>query len=464
MARPVTALDAVLDHLAEQEKTHLKELQDLVRIPSVSADPSYAKDVRKAAEWLARRLRRAGLENVGLVETAGHPAVVADWLHAGDAPTVLVYGHYDVQPAQKSDGWRFDPFEARIEDGRILGRGTTDDKGQSLCHVYAAEAWIKNGGPPVNLKMVFEGEEESGSVNFPEVLDKTGDRLRADLLVVSDSMMRGEGRPAITYSLRGLTYLQVDVQGPRGDLHSGTWGGVVWNPIEALCHMLASCKDPKTGKVRVKGFYDDVVRPSKTERATIKEHGEADEDLRRGAGVDALFGESGWSAQERIGVRPTFEVNGIWGGYTGAGSKTVIPATAHAKVSCRLVADQKPEVIAAAVERHLLAMAPEGVRAAVRTLNDGDAVRADPGHPLVKAVGKALGDAFGQPAVPLPEGGSIPAVADMQQRLGAIPVLAGFGNRDENMHAPEESFRVDSFVRGRIACARMLAEVAATGR
>jgi acetylornithine deacetylase/succinyl-diaminopimelate desuccinylase-like protein len=456
------SLDQALAHLRRSEQEHLAELQELVRIPSVSADPANAPDVRRTAEWLMARLARAGLENMRLVPTDGHPAVVADWLHAGPkAPTLLVYGHYDVQPAKKADGWKYEPFEARVADGRIWGRGTTDDKGQLLCHVLAAEAWLKTTGKlPVNLKFVFEGEEEMGSLHFFQVIDRAGAELEADLLIVSDSPMHGEGQPALTHTLRGLDYFQIDVTGPKTDLHSGTFGGILWNPNEALVHMLAQCKDPKTGRILIPGFYDDVVPASKAERARLAKVAESDASLKRQTGVSALFGEKGWTPYERIGVRPTFEINGIYGGYTGEGAKTVIPAHAHAKVSCRLVADQDPKKIARLVQKHLQGLAKPGTKVKVTVLSTGAGVRADPDHPLVKAVERALEATWARKPALIPEGGSIPAVADMQKRLGVTPILCGFGNRDENMHAPEESFRLSSFFKGREACVRILAELA----
>ncbi|MFO1533022.1 MAG: dipeptidase [Thermoplasmatota archaeon] len=458
--------DKVLGHLRQNEQAHLAELQELVRIPSVSADPKNAADVQRAAEWIMARLRKAGMENVRLVPTSGLPSIVADWLHAGpSAPTLLVYGHYDVQPAAKSDGWKYEPFEARVAEGRVWGRGTTDDKGQLICHIFAAEAWLKaNRSLPVNLKFVFEGEEEMGSLHFSEVIDKAQKDLQADLLIVSDSPMHGEGQPALTHTLRGLDYFQIDVEGPSKDLHSGTFGGILWNPNEALVHMLAACKDPKTGRILIPGFYDDVVPASKEERARLAKVAETESGLKRQTGVSALWGEKGWTPYERIGVRPTFEINGIYGGYTGEGAKTVIPAHAHAKVSCRLVANQDPHKVAKLVEKHVKSLAKPGTKVKVTVLSTGAGVRADPGHPLVKAVEKALQDTWGKRPVLIPEGGSIPAVADMQKRLGVEPILCGFGHRDENMHAPEESFRLSSFFKGREACARILAELADAGK
>jgi acetylornithine deacetylase/succinyl-diaminopimelate desuccinylase-like protein len=452
----------VLAHLSKSEKAHLDELVDLLRIPSVSADPKNKPDVERAAQWLMARLKKAGMEHVRLIPTKGIPAVAADWLHAGKgAPTLLVYGHYDVQPAAKSDGWVREPFDPWVEGGRVWGRGTTDDKGQLYCHVLAAEAWLKaNGKLPVNLKFIFEGEEEMGSLNFSDVIDAAAEELKADLLIVSDSPMHGEGQPALTHTLRGLDYFQVDVQGPSKDLHSGTFGGILWNPNEALVHMLAACKDAKTGRILIPGFYDDVVTATKDERSRLAKVAESEASLKKQTGVNALFGEKGWTPYERIGVRPTFEINGIYGGYTGEGAKTVIPAHAHAKVSCRLVAKQEPKKIAKLVQKHLQSLAKPGTKVTVSILSEGAGVRADPNHPLVKAVERALEKTWNKKPVLIPEGGSIPAVADMQKRLGVEPILCGFGHRDENMHAPQESFRLDSFYRGREACARIYGELA----
>ncbi len=456
----MSELEAVLRHLDTHFDDHLEDLQAFVQIPSVGAQPDHDEDVKAAAAWLAKRMEAAGIENVDIVETDGHPVVLGDWLHAPGAPTLLVYGHYDVQPADLDDGWVRPPFAAEIAEGRIWGRGTTDDKGQMFCHVLAAEAWLKaHGKMPLNVKFVFEGEEETGSTNFPMLIEKMADRLKADVLVVSDSPMRSEGHPAITYSLRGLCSLEVDVEGPSDDLHSGSFGGALWNPIEALSHMLASCKDSHTGKILVPGFYDNVVEPDADERATLARDGESPEEIMAAAGVDALWGEEGWAPAERTGLRPTFELNGIWGGYTGEGGKTIIPRSAHAKISCRLVAGQDPEDVVAKVEAHLRAVAKPGTRLTVRTFGEGRAVRSPPDHPLVRAVGRAYEAAFGNPAVSIPEGGSIPAVAFMQHRLGALPVMAGFGHRDERMHGIGESFRLSSFQKGREASARMMQEL-----
>ncbi len=457
-----TETEAAIAFLRDNLDARVAELVDFVRIASVSAQPNHAHDVRRAADWLADRLRVAGLENVDFVDTGLHPAVVADWLHAGpDAPTLLFYGHYDVQPASLADGWDHDPFDAQVRDGRVWGRGTTDDKGQMMCHVLGVEAWLAACGRlPVNVKMVFEGEEEIGSRNFGKVLDQAADRLRADLLIVSDNPMPGEDQPAITLSLRGLAKIQVHVQGPNADLHSGAYGGVVRNPLEALAHMLASLKDPATGRVLVAGFYDDVAAPSPERRARMAGLGETDEAYQRTLDVDAAFGEEGWSNLERIGVRPTLDVNGMWGGYQGEGSKTIIPASAHAKISCRLVANQDEHRIAELLETHLRAAAPTGVRVSVQSLGHGGVVSADPDHPLLGAVRRALAATWGVEPLELPSGVTIPAVADMQRRLGAVPALVGFGHRDENMHGPQESFRLANLERGSQACARLIAEVA----
>lgn len=462
---PTLELQPVLDHIRENEAAYEKELQEFVRIPSVSADPAYSKEVRRAADWLAARLQRAGMEQVTLVETRGHPAVIGQWMHAGkDAPTLVVYGHLDVQPADpETETWRHPPFDAVIEDARVWGRGTTDDKGQLLTHVQAAESYLKvHGALPVNVRFVFEGEEEIGSAHFQDVVDKAGERLKGDLLVVSDSPMRGEDEPAITNSLRGLTYLFVDVEGPMGDLHSGTWGGVVRNPLEALLQMLATLKDPETGKVLVPGFYDDVVEPSDEERKRLQAIAHPDGYYTEATGVPELFGEQGWTHEERIGLRPTLEINGVRGGYLGEGAKTVIPARAHAKVSARLVAHQDPQAVYEAIRKHLDSVAPSGVDVKISLDTVGHPVRADPDHPMVRVVERALEETFGTRPALIPEGGSIPAVAMLQKELGLVPVLAGFGQRDENMHAPDESFRLKNYVRGREASTRLITHLANT--
>lgn len=456
---PTLELQPVLDHIRENREVYEKELQEFVRIPSVSADPAFKEDVRKAADWLADRLTRAGMKGVELVETSGHPAVIAEWMHAGkDAPTLVVYGHLDVQPADAdSETWRHPPFDAVIEDGRVWGRGTTDDKGQLLTHLQAAESYLKtHGALPANVRFVFEGEEEVGSAHFQEVIEKAGDRLKGDLLVVSDSPMRGEDEPAITNSLRGLAYLFVDVDGPKSDLHSGTWGGVVRNPLEALTQMLASLKDPRSGRVLVPGFYDDVVEPSNEERKRLQKIAHPDSYYTDETGVPVPFGEEGWTHEERIGLRPTLEINGVRGGYLGEGAKTVIPARAHGKVSARLVAHQEPQAIHEAIKRHLERVAPSGVNVKITLDTVGHPVRADPQHPMVRVVELALEETFGRRPALIPEGGSIPAVAMLQKELGLVPVLAGFGQRDENMHAPDESFRLKNYERGREASVRVI--------
>jgi acetylornithine deacetylase/succinyl-diaminopimelate desuccinylase-like protein len=455
-------LTGVLEHLETNRESYVKELQEFVQIPSISADPAYKDDVRRAAEWMKARLEQAGLERVELVETSRHPAVVAEWMHAGDdKPTLVIYGHYDVQPADaETETWRHPPFQAVVEDERVWGRGTTDDKGQLLTHIQAVEAYLKtHSALPVNVRFVFEGEEEIGSLNFQEVIERAGERLKGDLLVVSDSPMRGEDEPAITNSLRGLCYLFVDIEGPHGDLHSGTWGGILRNPLEALAHMLATLKDPHSGRVLVPGFYDDVVEPTPEERARIQEIAHDGAYYLESTGVDALFGEVGWTNEERIGLRPTLEINGIRGGYTGEGAKTVIGSRAHAKLSARLVADQDPQKIYHAIKNHLEKQAPTGVKVHITLDTLGHPVRAGPHHPLVRIVEQALEETFGRRPALIPEGGSIPAVAQMQRRLGLVPVLAGFGQRDENMHAPDESFRLKNYERGREASARLIAHL-----
>lgn len=452
-------LHDVLKRLRARQDAGVAELQDWLRIPSISADPAHDDDVHAAAEWTLRHLQRAGFQEARLVETPRHPVVVARHDVDPEAPTVTIYGHYDVQPAAREDGWWCDPFEAPIKDGRVWARGSTDDKGQIYAHMLAAEAWIAAGGPPVNLRFVIEGEEESGSENFLAFLEAEQDLLRADLLVVSDSPMRGEGHPAVTQSMRGITVMEVDVHGPRTDLHSGSFGGAVRNPVEALARMLAALKDDM-GRIQVPGFYDDVAELSGRERETFAAVAETDDEIAANAGVPGLWGEEGYSNAERVTTRPTLEINGMWGGYTGDGSKTIVPSSAHAKLSCRLVPDQDPDRISDLVEAALQAAAPPEVDVAFRKDHIGWPIHSDPGHPYVAAAAKALQDTWGKAPAFIREGGSIPAVAEMQRRLGAAPLLAGFGHRDENMHGPEESFRIDSFWKGQEASARILDAVA----
>lgn len=451
--------EPIIAYVRANEDRYLEELKEFLRIPSVSAQPAHAKDMERAASWVAERLRGAGLDGVRLLATPGNPLVYGEWLHAEGAPTVLVYGHYDVQPPEPVELWDSPPFEPTLRDGKLFARGATDDKGQMYTHVKAVEAHLKTHQRlPVNVKFLIEGEEEVGSKNLDAAIEKHKDLLACDVVVVSDNAMKGEGQPAITYSLRGLIYFQVDVTGPKSDLHSGTWGGSLANPAEALVQALAKMKDPKSGKVKIPGFYEGV-KVAKAEREAIRKSGYSDAHYKREMGIKALWGEAGWSAAERTSVRPTFEVNGIYGGYQGDGAKTVIPSHAHAKVSMRLVEGQDPKRITKAFEKHLKQSLPPGVEAQVTQLSSGMGAKVPLDHPAMQAASRALKTTFGKAPLFLAEGGSIPVVATFQDVLGVNTVLMGFGLHDENLHAPNEHIRVSNYLRGIEASARFLNEV-----
>ncbi len=438
-----------LEHVRKNRDAHLEELKELLRIPSVSAQSKHAKDVERAAAWVAASLERAGMERVETFPTKGHPIVYASWEGAPGAPTVLVYGHYDVQPPEPVELWDSPPFEPTLRDGKLYARGATDDKGQMFTHVKAVEAHLATTVRlPVNVKFLIEGEEEVGSENLDRFINANKKLLACDSVLISDTHMPAKGVPAITTALRGLAYYQIDVTGPRQDLHSGTFGGTVMNPAEAVAHLLAAMKDPKTGKVRIPGFYDDVKRLSAKEKASLAKQPHSDTRYKRELGVKELFGEARFTTLERVGARPTFEVNGIYGGYQGEGAKTVIPSEAHAKVSMRLVADQDPEDIGRKFEAYAKKVAPPGVRIKVTSLSGGYPFKVDPDHPAVSAAVIAMEAAFGKAPLFTAEGGSIPVTAMFLKKLGVPSVLMGFGLPDENLHAPNEHFDVDNFHKG----------------
>ncbi len=454
---------AIETWLQENAERRLESLKAFLRIPSISALPEHAADCRAAAAWVAADLRSSGIEHVEVSETGGHPVVYGDWLHADGAPTVLIYCHYDVQPVDPLDMWESAPFDPIIRDGRILARGAADDKGQLHLHLRAIEALMATRGRlPVNLRIVFEGEEEFGSQNLDAWLVANRDRLRADVAVISDTAFFQGNVPAITISLRGLMYCQVDVTGPTVDVHSGGFGGVVENPANALARIITGLKGPD-GKVLVPGFYDDVVPLTEADRAALAALPLDEEAYRLEIGVPALVGEAGYTVLERRGARPTLDVNGIWGGFQGEGSKTIIPAHAHAKVSCRLVAKQDPHRIFALVRDHVLALAPVGVRVEVQNLHGGRPSLTPIDHPATRAAARALEATFGRAPVYLREGGSIPVTASFESILGLSTVLLGFSNPDDNAHAPNESLVLANHETGIRTVIRMFDELASTG-
>ena len=453
-------MNNIIDHINTHRDSYVDQLKEYLAIPSISALPQYAADVRRCAEWTAEEMRRIGLENVRLIETPGHPVVYGDWLAAEGAPTILFYGHYDVQPVDPVDQWESPPFEATVRDGEIYARGAADDKGQILMHFKAIEAHLKqNGRLPVNMRVILEGEEEVGSENLDDFIKANKDTLGADVVVISDSPMFDRGVPSICYGLRGLVYAQIDVRGTKTDLHSGSFGGAVANPAMVLAQMLAQMKD-RGGRIKIPGFYDDVIELREEERAEFKKLPFNETRYRKELGAPRLFGESGYSTLERVWGRPTFEVNGMLAGFTGEGAKTVIPAVSMAKVSMRLVPNQDPDKIAKLFEEYVRKVAPKTVEVKITRMHGGKPWMTDFDNPFVRAAGRAIEKGFGKAPVFHREGGSIPVVSTFQEILGLPSVLFGVGLPDENSHAPNEKLDLGNFHGGIIASAHLYQEVA----
>jgi acetylornithine deacetylase/succinyl-diaminopimelate desuccinylase-like protein len=451
---------SVLDYINTNRDRYVEELKHYLAIPSISALPEHQADVRRCAEWTADEMRRIGLQNVRLVETPGFPVVYGDWLGAEGAPTILFYGHYDVQPVDPIELWDSPPFEATVRDGEIYARGAADDKGQVFMHFKAIEAHLKqNGRLPVNIKIILEGEEEVGSANLDNFVKEHRDELKADVVVISDSPMFDRGVPSICYGLRGLAYFQIDLRGTKSDLHSGSFGGAVANPAFVLANILAQMKD-RGGRVKIPGFYDDVRELREEEREQWKRLPFNEKRYAKELGAPRLFGESGYSTLERVWARPTFEVNGILSGFTGEGAKTVIPAVAMAKVSMRLVPDQDPDKIARLFEEYVRKVAPKTVEVKVTRMHGGKPWMTEFDNKYVQAAGRAIEKGFGQKPVFNREGGSIPVVATFQEILGLPSVLFGVGLPDENAHAPNEKLDLGNFHGGIIASAYLYDEIA----
>ncbi len=441
-------MNSILSFLDTNKERYLNELKDFLAIQSVSSQTGHASDMRRCAEWTAAQMRTIGLGNVQIMETPGHPVVYADWLGAPGKPTILLYGHYDVQPVDPLNLWVSPPFEATVRDGNLYARGSSDDKGQVFIHLKAVEAFLKNKGSlPINIKMLIEGEEEVGSEHLDDFVREHKEMLKADLVVISDSSMFAKGVPSVCYGLRGLAYMEVEVTGPNGDLHSGSFGGSVHNPIQALSEMIASLHDDK-GRITVKGFYEDVRPLSKAERSAYKKLPWSDKKYASQLGVKELYGEMGFTTLERLWARPTLECNGIWGGYTGEGAKTVLPAKAFAKISMRLVPDQTSSKAAKLFERHLKNIAPKTVSVNVKALHGGEPAITPIDSPGVQAAVAALEKGFGKKPLYQREGGSIPIVVQFKKILGLDTVLLGFGLPDENAHAPNEFINLENFFGG----------------
>ncbi|PLX32314.1 MAG: dipeptidase [Ignavibacteria bacterium] len=452
----------VVDYLKSNQDRFLEELADFIKIPSISAHVENRKDMVKTAKFVEKQLRAAGLKNVKQYPTKGNPVVYGEWMGAKGAPTVLVYGHYDVQPVEPLEKWKTEPFTMTIKGGKMFARGTADDKGQAFIHFKVIEAYLKTYKKlPVNVKVIIEGEEEIGSPNLVEFIKKHRALLKCDTILISDTNMLGKTKPSITYGLRGLTYLEVTVTSLSGDQHSGTYGGGVANPAQVLAELLVGCKDPKTSKIKIPGFYEDVVPLSRKERAELAKIPHDDMMYAKGIGAVNTFGEKGYSTIERTGARPTFEINGIWSGHTGAGVKTVLPATAHAKVSMRLVANQDPDKIAKLFKDHIKSITPDTVKVDVKLYeNNGYAALTPLDADGMKAASVAIKKVYKKEPFFTREGGSIPVVADFQHLLGVEAILLGFGLPDDNLHAPNEKMDISQFKNGLITTAHFLEEYA----
>ena len=450
-------------YLRTHEEEHLGRLFDLLRIQSIKTDPAMAGEVHRCAEHVADLLRDIGLNRVTLFPTRGHPVVYAEWLGAGDAPTALLYGHYDVQPAEPLELWDTPPFEPTIRDGNIYARGSADDKGQIFLQLMAIEAHLKTSGRlPTNVKIIIEGEEEVGSPNLDKFIQDHRDLLKADIGLISDTSMYAPGVPSLDYGLRGLAVLQVEITSAAGDLHSGLFGGAIANPIQVLAQLISDLKD-REGRVTIPGFYDDVVPISDDERRALAALPFDETKYLGEIGALAPFGEPGYTTLERVWARPTFEINGIWGGFSGEGSKTVLPNFAAAKISCRLVPNQDPDKITRILSSHLAAIAPASVKIEVIPLLGGKPALTPLDHPALEAAATAIERGFGKRPVFTRSGGSIPVVATLQSELGIPTVLMGFCLPDCNAHAPNERMNLANFYAGSRTAAAFWEELARLG-
>lgn len=436
-------------YAAENAEQFRQQLYDWLRIPSVSTDPERKDDMHRAAKWLVGDMRRIGFERAEILPTGGHPVVYGEWMGAGkDAPTILVYGHYDVQPAEKGDGWDSEPFEPVERDGKIYARGASDDKGQMFAQLKAFESLLARGKPEVNIKFLVEGEEEIGSQNLGQFVKSHADLLRADICVISDGSILAIDQPSIVYSLRGLVYTQLDVYGPAHDLHSGTFGGTVHNPLQALCEIIAQLHNPD-GSISVPGFYDDVLTLSDDERAALKRVDWDEDEWRTECGAAIPWGEPQFTLRERMSARPTLEINGILGGFTGEGQKTVLPAKAMAKISCRLVANQDPRKIVQQLRDYIRRITPPTVRSEFHILAESHPAYVDPSAPAIQAAIRAYEKGWGKTPLFVREGGTLPIVPDLQKELNNLPVvLMGFGLTSDGPHGPNEHFSIEMFHKG----------------
>lgn len=446
-------MEKLKGYIEENYDRYIGELTELLRIPSVSTMPEHKKDIHNCAEFIAGKLRDAGMSRVEVYATEGHPIVYGEWLGAPGKPTVLIYGHYDVQPADPLELWESPPFEPQIRDNKIWARGATDDKGQMFIHIKSTEAYFKcHGSLPLNIKFVIEGEEEIGSENLGVFLRQHREMLKCDSVVISDTSLYAPGVPTITYGLRGLAYMEVEVTGPDRDLHSGSFGGAVANPVNVLARMISELTDG-SGRITIPGFYDDVLEVTEKERESFRRLKFSDKNFAKEIGVKKLTGEEGFTTLERLWARPTLDCNGISGGFSGSGAKTIIPSKASAKISMRLVPNQDPNKISRLFTRYFNSLAPEGVKVDVRSLHGGYPVMVSLDDKVTIAASDAMAKAFGKKTVFMRDGGSIPVVADFVKILKSPAVLMGFGLDSENLHSPNEHFDLNHFRLGILSSA-----------
>jgi len=453
-------LEGVLDRARLGRAQAEEDLFELLAIPSVSALPEHRHDCRLAADWLVERLKGMGMfAELIEVEPEGQPVVMAEWLGHDSGPTLTIYGHYDVQPPDPLEEWTSPPFQPTIRDGFVYARGADDNKGQHLAGLKAAEHWFAAGRPPVNLRFLIEGEEEIGGRSLPAYVRANADRLSTDYLFIADGSFAAPGQPELVTALRGMLYTEIEVTGPRVDLHSGIFGGIAPNPFNSLAHILCGLKD-REGRILIPGFYDDVEPPSSEELEGWASLGIDEEQQKRLMGVDELPGEPGFSLLERKWARPTLDVHGVIGGFTGAGSKTVIPARARAKVSMRLVPNQQPAKALAQLGEAVARLATPGTRAQVFELNSALPVRIDTSHPGIEPARRAFAAAYGRPPVLVREGGSVPVTVDFQQALGTHLLVTGFGLPDDGLHSPNERMSLDQYHRGTEMVIHLIDELA----
>ncbi|MCX8054527.1 MAG: dipeptidase [Ignavibacteria bacterium] len=452
-------MEELLNFIECNQEKHLEQLKEFLKLKSISSEPEYKEEVRRTAMWLKIHLSKIGFEKTQIFETKGHPIVYAEWLGAGpNAKTVLIYGHYDVQPVDPIEEWNTPPFEPTVIDGKLYARGTADDKGQIFAHIKGIEAHFQTYGKlPVNVKLLIEGEEEAGSGNLDEFIENNKELLKCDTVLISDTEWYTFGLPSICYALRGISFVEVKVIGPNRDLHSGSYGGAVDNPIFVLAKMLTMLKDER-GKIIIPGFYDDVIKVSEEERKHFKNLPFSEDELKKSIEVEELSGEIDFSVLERIWIRPSIDVNGIKGGYIGEGMKTIIPSEASAKISMRLVPNQNPQDITEKLSKYLISIAPKSVKVIVNPAHGGNPVITPIDSPGIKAAVKALEVAFNKKPVFMREGGSIPVTDTFSKMLGAPPVLMGLGLPDDNIHAPNEKINLENFFGGIKASAVFLCE------